>query len=373
MYDPKSSKAQKLSSVWRQMRLRAKEGHLSTSHQAIEMLALWARNGIKPHYYLAAGLYRRALSWSDKRAHTNENTYRRLVDEINHPRYHFVTNNKIVAHGMLTTFGIPTPLFLGVVNSVHGWTFDNHPLRSHVNLEELLRRVGLSEVCFKLVAGLRGAGFLKVTLALDDDPPAVVKHPGGARVSLERFWNEDLQSSMHMGYFCEGVVEQHPEVARFHPSSLNTIRTWMVQSGDGRWDMFEAVMRMGVDGTTTDNLSGGGIGARIDVETGRLCDPGRRRPDRPTYPKHPTTGVQIEGETLPMWNEVVALCKRTASLLPYLGLVAVDIAFSKTGLLVMEITASPDEFQVRFDRGLGPPLRQLAKLRGLPRERTATG
>jgi hypothetical protein len=163
-----------------------------------------------------------------------------------------------------------------------------------------------------------------------------------------------------MGYFCQGVIDQHPEIAKFNPDSLNTLRTWMFQPDPTRWEMFAAVLRMGVGKTATDNLSAGGIGPRVDVATGRLLAAIDRRPDRPIHRTHPSTGVQIEGAHVPMWEDVVELCRRTCAITPFLRFLAVDVAFGREGLLVTEITASPDEHQVGFDVGVGPFLRGLA-------------
>jgi hypothetical protein len=361
MYDPKSSRFSKATAVWRIMRLRSREGHVSIPQMLGEMTALRIRNGLRPPYYLSAGLYRKSLSWQDKRAHVNEKTYRHLVDGVNPSRYHFITNNKVVTHGLLTTFGIPTPPFFGVVNPASGWTFEGRPLKTASDLLALLRRIDATRVCFKLITGLRGHGFLRVSVALDDAPPTVRVEPGGERLTLQEFWDTRLLTQQHMGYFCQGVIDQHPEVARFNPDSVNTVRTWMFQAEPGRWEMFAAALRMGVGKMATDNLSGGGIGPRLDVATGRMEAAVDRRPERPIYRAHPTTGAQLEGAHVPMWEDVVALCRRTCAITPFLRFLAVDVAFGKEGLLVTEITASPDEHQVGFDVGVGPFLRGLAR------------
>ncbi len=360
MYDPKASRLSKVTAVWQLMQQRAKEGNLSMPRMIAEMLALRIRNGLGPPYYLSAGFYRRTLSWQDKRSHVNEKTYRRLVERVNPSRYHFVTNNKVVTHGLLTTFGIPTPPLLGVVNPANGRTFDGQPLKTAEDLLALLRRDGAPRACFKLITGLRGHGFIRVSLALDDELPSVIIEPEGHRVTLQEFWSAHLLTDQHMGYLCQGVIDQHPDVAKFNPDSLNTLRTWMFQPEPEHWEMFAAVLRMGVGKVAIDNLSAGGIGPRVDIPTGRLHAAVGRGPDRVVYRTHPTTGVEIEGAYVPMWREVLDLCHRTCGTTPFLRFLAVDVAFGRDGLFVTEITASPDLHQVGFDVGVGPFLRALA-------------
>ncbi len=365
IYDPRSSRPAKVRAVWRLMQQRATEGNLSIPRMIAEMLALRVRNGLSPSYYLSAGFYRKTLSWQDKIDHVTNKTYRRLVQQVNHPRYHFITNNKVVTHGLLATFRIPTPPFYGVVEPTSGSTFDGHPLKTAEDLLALLRRIGVPRVCFKLVTGLRGRGFFKVSLALDYAPPAVIVEPAGHRIAFQEFWNTHLLTRKYMGYLCQGVIDQHPDLARFNADSLNTLRTWMFQPEPGRWEMFAAILRIGVGKVAIDNIATGGVGPRIDVETGRMHAAIGRRPERPIYTTHPATGVQIEGAYVPMWPEVLDLCRRTCGTTPFLRFLAVDVAFGKDGLLITEITASPDEIQPIFDFGVGPFMRGLAN--GSPR------
>jgi hypothetical protein len=112
-----------------------------------------------------------------------------------------------------------------------------------------------------------------------------------------------------------------------------------------------------------DNISRGGIAPEIDVETGRLAVAIFRHVDRPTYTRHPVTGVQIEGVIIPMWSEARALCRRVAELFPEYRLLAVDVAFAKDGPLIIELGGSPDEMQAETATGAYPLLRKLIKQR----------
>jgi len=363
-YDHSAGKATKAIALLRLARQRAQEGHASLPRQLAEMVALWVLNGVRPPLYLGAGLYRRELGWDKKREFIGSGPYYRMIEEINPNALRFLTNNKVITHGYLRMFGIPTAAFYGIIDRDHGVAFDNRPLRSAEDLQGLLRRIGGRRVCFKLISGLRGEGFMKVTPALDDDPPAVIVEPDGERLTIASLWNDVLQTKQHQGYFCEEAIEQHPDAARFHPESLNTIRSWMYRRPDGIWDMHGAVLRMGVGRKSVDNLCQGGIGPRIDVDTGLMhAAIDNFDTNRPTFAVHPTTGVQLEGATVPMWDRILELCRRTCEVMPFFHLMAVDVAISVDGPLITEVESTPDPHQIGFDKGMGRIVRQLARER----------
>jgi hypothetical protein len=137
----------------------------------------------------------------------------------------------------------------------------------------------------------------------------------------------------------------------------------MARREDGTWFMYAALLRIGTGDTSVDNLAAGNMAAAIDLNTGRLSGACREQPIRSPFDRHPVTGVQIEGKTLPDWPAAVALCTRTAELFPYFGLLATDVAFSTHGPVIMELGATPDDSQIFFDRGVGPLLDELAARR----------
>jgi hypothetical protein len=328
------------------------------------------RNGITPAYYCAAGLYHRRFSWKQKREFLSEEKYQRRLSKINDPRYGFVTHHKIVTYGVLRTFGIPTPRVLGLITGCGGWAFDGYPLQTPSDLEGLFDRVGMSEVCFKLVGGWSGFGFHKVRIERHTEAMAVVFQPEGRRMTVDEFWRTailpaTLPSNNHKltyGYLCQEVVDQHPAVAALHPESLNTARLWLFQSEPGKWEVFEAILKMGWGQMCIDNGSAGGIFARIDRDSGRVDAALSNAPERPGFPLHPSTGFPIEGFVVPMWDQAMSLSSRACAAFPYMRLLGVDIAFSRSGPLVMELEAAPHSFhQAGWARGVSPLLDRLER------------
>src|SRR4051794_8989963 len=114
------------------------------------------------------------------------------------------------------------------------------------------------------------------------------------------------------------------------------------------------------------NLHQGGIGAAVDLASGRVTSARWRR--RPCT-QHPDTGRTLVGLQIPEWDRVVetAAACADATGLRYLG---ADIVFDRThGHLVLEVNARPGlEIQNVAGRGLAPDLRSVVPAASQSRE-----
>jgi hypothetical protein len=362
----------KLRTVRRMMLHYAGTHDVSPGRQLREMLHLWARNGIGPLEYYLLGLFRPGVPWREKLNTISNKTYWRMIQKINPPRVRSIATNKVVSYGLLRAFGIPTPTIHGLFDPVGGQTTDGDPLRDAADLADLVRRRSLGEVIFKPISAWSGRGVSKVKFV--DESGAVAAHvqPSGPTLSLDDFVSERVAGHRDETYVIQDALEQHPDIARLHPPSVNTMRIWMYQPEPGHWEMCAANLRIGVGGSVVDNTTAGGIGAVIDLESGRL-GPAVLRGLAPEsgvmlqeYPVHPTTGAQIDGFRLPMWDEVRALCSRTCTLFPYYGLMGLDVACGTEHPWIIEIEADPHAMiQVYTGQGIRPFMDELmARVQG---------
>jgi alpha-L-glutamate ligase-like protein len=116
------------------------------------------------------------------------------------------------------------------------------------------------------------------------------------------------------------------------------------------------------------NLHQGGIGAAVDLDSGRVS--AARWRGRPCV-AHPDTGQALVGLRVPAWREVLetAAACADATGLRYLG---ADIVFDRThGHLVLEVNARPGlEIQNVQGRGLAPDLVGHRSPLAVPGQRT---
>lgn len=140
-------------------------------------------------------------------------------------------------------------------------------------------------------------------------------------------------------------VHQHEYADAIYPDATNTVRMLTVADPDSRVPFLaSAVHRFGSDATgPTDNWSGGGFAAPIDVESGRLdrlhtystADGLERLTD------HPVTGARVAGERIPEWDRMRSTVLEVADIhaeIPYIGW---DVVLSGDGPVVLEGNAAP--------------------------------
>jgi len=102
------------------------------------------------------------------------------------------------------------------------------------------------------------------------------------------------------------------------------------------------------------NLHQGGIGAAVDLETGRVV---AARWMRRACTHHPDTGAELIGLQVPAWSQVLETAAACAEVTG-LGYSGADIVFDRVlGHLVLEVNARPGlEIQNVRSRGLRPDL-----------------
>ncbi len=137
----------------------------------------------------------------------------------------------------------------------------------------------------------------------------------------------------------EEVIEQDPQMAAFHPQSVNTIR-YVTFYHKGQLTKICAVLRMGRGGNTVDNACAGGIYAPIDLDAGVVCDYGTTHMLE-KYLYHPDTGAQILGAHIPKWDELNRLVEEVAKVVPGQKQVGWDFALTEKGWVMVEANDHP--------------------------------
>lgn len=335
-------------------RAHARDGHLPVLRQVLEMAALAALTGNGPGFYQMAGFWRRSVTWREKRAHLNANQYRRRLQWLNPPDYRKITQNKLPEKGLLSLLGFPTPAFVGFLHPAVGRTAGGERLQREEDVARLLEGIGPTKLCVKPVEGWGGKG-VEVIEVLRASPVAIRRLRTGRCLAVTEFVREILANDT-AGMLIERFFDQHPDMAHFNASSVNTCRVWVVRPRDEPARAALAYLRIGRGGSVVDNQSSGGIVAPIDLESGITGSAIDGLPTRAEYACHPDHRAQIAGRQVPHWSEVKALAASCLGVIPRLRFAGLDIAVGSEGPVVLEMNASPDREGAAF---VGIPTRYV--------------
>lgn len=331
----------KLSRIFGLSRRRALEGHLGVVRQLGEMVALRLLHGVGPTYYHMAGFWRRDLAWRDKTRHLSAREYKLRIGVLNPLQYRKLSQNKIPEKAILALFGIPTSRFLGRLNLHSGCEPSGRLLRGATDLERLAREQSASRLVFKPLEGWGGKGVHVPQVFLSN---GVTFREAGRQeaFSAEEYCREVLELENDTDWLLEEFFHQHAVLAGLNPTSVNTVRIWVLDLGQGEYRVLLALVRIGRAGMVVDNTSSGGIAAPIDLASGRVGPARGMGPDYEAYGRHPDHGAPIDGILLPHWKEVCDLATRALAIFPGLRFAGLDIAIGPDGPVVQELNVSPD-------------------------------
>lgn len=133
----------------------------------------------------------------------------------------------------------------------------------------------------------------------------------------------------------EEFIVQHPRLAAFNPSSVNTPRLNTMLDKNGEPVIFSAFFRSGSGSTVVDNMGAGGMAAHIDVETG-IVDTLAVDEETHEYLRHPISGQVFPGLQIPFWEEVKAVVLHAAKEVPNMRYIGWDVAITETGVCLIE-------------------------------------
>lgn len=134
----------------------------------------------------------------------------------------------------------------------------------------------------------------------------------------------------------EEQIIQNEKMASLHPKSLNTIRMVTYQDPEGNIVIHLPFIKIGQGNSFVDNGGAGGILARIDEKTGKICTNGKDEKNL-VYTRHPNTNIKLNGFEIPRWDEAKEYAKETAKAFQKTKYIGWDLALSKdNGWVIVE-------------------------------------
>ena len=169
----------------------------------------------------------------------------------------------------------------------------------------------------------------------------------------------------------EEVIKQHPSLAAFNESTLNTVRVNTLVCADGEVRVTLAVARFGRAGNAVDNFHGGGVGAIVDIDSGVLITNAINRVHEKTD-VHPDSQKQVLGFKYPEWDKVKKAVTEAALMNPNARHVGWDVTVTNKGTVEFvegnsrpnfDVLQSPDQLGRRFR--YAPYIPEIEKLEGI--------
>ena len=156
------------------------------------------------------------------------------------------------------------------------------------------------------------------------------------------------------GFILEELICQHEALAKYHPSSVNTIRVNTFNSLNyegGSIDVKFPVLRVGRKESVVDNSGSGGIFIAIDENTGKLLSAADE--EFHSYQEHPDTHIPFD-DVIPFWKELVVIAKEVARVLPELRIADLDFALDEDkGWVLVEVNCEPHMlYEIATEKGI---------------------
>ncbi len=311
-----------------------------------EMVYLYATRQLGPLLYFEARLWRRDLTMREKQRFLNEAQYKREIDRLNPPAYRKFSQHKLAEKSLLRLLGIPTPAFIGFFHSDKGIGRKGLPLTNAAELAQVLAVCQSEKICFKPVEGWGGEGFIAAQINRGDSELTLRNLLDETAISIEDFVARYIGDKLQHGYVIEAYFEQHAEMSKLNPSSVNSLRVWVIRKGN-EVNVLGGALRMGRRSAVVDNAGQGGISAPINLDDGTARQAIMTVVAPEGHSIHPDSGEQIEGRKLPFWPETIRLAQETMRVFPEASFAGLDIAISPTGPVILEMNLEPNRISAR--------------------------
>ena len=164
----------------------------------------------------------------------------------------------------------------------------------------------------------------------------------------------------------EHALPQHPDMARLHPQSVNSMRIVTDIVGD-EVQIAYIIVKIGRGDSCCDNSGQGGVLCRVDEASGKIRSVATDDYFN-VFEKHPDTGITFMDYQLPMVPEAIALAKQAAMVLPQMRHVGWDVAITPDGPAIIEGNEYPGTDLCQLaphypeKQGLWPYYKRILKL-----------
>ena len=142
-------------------------------------------------------------------------------------------------------------------------------------------------------------------------------------------------------FLLEELIIQHPKVNEIYPTAVNTLRVVTIHH-EGKTKVVCTYFRIGNNSNYVDNFNSSGMVAPVDEYTGIVKDKAIDKTKK-LYEAHPFSGTPIKGFRFPFWDEAMDMVRKASEVIPQMGYVGWDVAFTPNGPLIVEGNPFPGD------------------------------
>jgi hypothetical protein len=366
----------KIKKFFRQIRSARSIGKNTSLKKILDMGFLGIRHGFGPLEYYIYGFDKKSITKKEKLSYiSNEKVMKRFRTGLNDKKWIPILENKLLFYLYYSQFNLPVVGLYGFYHPKKGFFFDGSPLNNKEDFEGWIKRSKVKNLVIKPVGSLGGKGILIIDVI--SSPNDLISNDGKTYNpgDIISFMDNDIETRQkkedsYRGYVIEEKIEQDPIMNVFSSAALNTVRvsTLITKKNDILIDF--SMLRVGKEGSLTDNLHQGGYVINVKIEDGSLDETtyGYIGKEGPWVEKKDTNIKKLfKNGRVPYWRDSIALAKRAALVSPELRTIGWDIAVSKRGLILMEGNDNWDVViaQVLAGGYLTPERREVLKEYGM--------
>ncbi|MGE5562860.1 MAG: sugar-transfer associated ATP-grasp domain-containing protein [Bacillota bacterium] len=175
--------------------------------------------------------------------------------------------------------------------------------------------------------------------------PGLFEGPDRDRLGREELLARLVERSRDTPLILQPRMSPHPALAAMTSGALPTLRVLTCLDEHNQPEVIAAMMRTSFGANrTVDNLHAGGIGALVDVASGRLGKASNLGADARLgwFSAHPDTGAPIEGAVVPCWEAAKAQAAAAHRHFADRVVIGWDIAVLEDGPIFVEGNGNPD-------------------------------
>lgn len=234
-----------------------------------------------------------------------------------------------------------------LLRKMNGAYYDAQYKRLDLNdilLYDILSEAETSKIIIKpSVGGISGIGVM-CFVKKNNEWIQFTAHTGGEETHVCNRLNVDfLNRYQSKDFIIQEALDQHESISKFCSTSVNTLRLTLYRSVENDECVLpSAIMRIGREGSITDNAHTGGCFVGIDINTGKL---GHKVFDQYGCQRTLYNNIDFNEDInlpFPLWQNVLEFAKSIGSYIPHCRLIALDLSVDKLG------TPKMIEFNVEY-------------------------